>query len=325
MTDYRWTRLSVADVTSWAVLVNHLADVDGTEEYLAAEDLREELESTSLNPAEDSWAVWDGEQLVAFGLAHCSSTLSHEGLVRTFVEGGVHADHRGRGLGTELMDRLEARARDRASTMHPQQPGYLSAGGQTEGSSARALLIERGYAVARHFNALTRDLTGAPEPPTVEGVALRSPVPADETPVRSSHNLAFRDHWGSAPTSEETWHERWTSRSNRDDVSTIAVDERSGEVLAYVLCGQWIDRELYVNLVGTVPTARGRGLAAACLARTIGLALETGSYDLVDLDVDSSSPTGATRLYERLGFRPKRTTAAMRRDLPSTMASPCPE
>ncbi|WMY79700.1 GNAT family N-acetyltransferase [Citricoccus sp. I39-566] len=315
MTDYRWTRLSTADATSWAALVNHLADVDGTEEYLAAEDLREELESTSLDPAEDTWAVWDGEQVVAFGLAHCSSNLSHEGQVRTFVEGGVHADHRGRGLGTELMDRLEIRARDRAAAMHPEQPGYLSAGGQTEGSSARALLFERGYTVARYFNALTRELREAPEPPAVEGVTLRSPVPADETPVHSSHDVAFRDHWGSAPTSEESWRERWTSRSNRHDVSTLAVDDRSGEVLAYVLCGQWVDRELYVNLVGTVPAARGRGLAAACLARTIALAIETGSYDLIDLDVDSSSPTGATRLYERLGFRLKRTTAAMRRDL----------
>ncbi|WP_413543371.1 GNAT family N-acetyltransferase [Citricoccus nitrophenolicus] len=318
MTGYRWARLSAADVTSWAVLINHLADVDGTEEYLSADDLAEELASASLDPAEDSWAVWDGEQLVAFGLAHCSTNLSHEGLVRTFVEGGVHSGHRGRGLGTELMDRLEARAVERAAAMHPEQPGYLSAGGQLEGSSAREMLLKRGYTVARYFNALTRDLKEAPELPIVEGVTLRSPVPADETPVHTSHNAAFRDHWGSAPTSEEAWRERWTSRSNRQDVSTIAVDEHSGEVLAYVLCGQWVDRELYVNLVGTVPAARRRGLAEACLARTISLAIETGLYDVVDLDVDSSSPTRATRLYERLGFRLKRITAAMRRDLHRT-------
>lgn len=315
MTVYRWARLSAADVTAWEALVHHLADVDGTEEYLSAEDLREELASSSVDPTEDTWAVWDGEQLVAFGLARCSPDLSHEGLVRTFLDGGVHADHRGRGLGSDLMDRLEARARERAATMHPEQSGYLGAGGHIEGSSARTFLLERGYRVARYFNSLTRDLRETPEVPAVEGVVLRSPVPADETPVQTSHNTAFRDHWGSAPTSAEGWHERWTSRSNRHEISTIAVDERSGEVLAYVLCGQWVDRELYVNIVGTVPTARGRGLAAACLARTISLAIERGSHDLVDLDVDSASPTGATRLYERLGFHLKRTTAAMRRDL----------
>ena len=35
-----------------------------------------------------------------------------------------------------------------------------------------------------------------------------------------------------------------------------------------------------------------------------------------DLDVDSESPTGATRLYERLGFTVKKTFAAMQRDAP---------
>ena len=36
---------------------------------------------------------------------------------------------------------------------------------------------------------------------------------------------------------------------------------------------------------------------------------------VIELDVDSDSPTGATRLYERLGFTVKHQTASMRRDL----------
>lgn len=34
----------------------------------------------------------------------------------------------------------------------------------------------------------------------------------------------------------------------------------------------------------------------------------SGDYDVIDLDADSDSPTGATRIYERLGFTIKHTT-----------------
>ena len=103
--------------------------------------------------------------------------------------------------------------------------------------------------------------------------------------------------------------------SARHDLSTVALSSE-GEVLAYVLCGEWVDRELYVNIVGTVPSARGRGLAADALRRTISLAAATGEFDLIGLDVDSESLTGATRLYERVGFVLKHQTMAMQRDLP---------
>ncbi|WP_312722732.1 GNAT family N-acetyltransferase, partial [Mobilicoccus sp.] len=80
---------------------------------------------------------------------------------------------------------------------------------------------------------------------------------------------------------------------------------------------QWTPRELYVSIVGTVAGARGRGLAAACMARSLGLAAASGEFDTVNLEVDSDSPTGATRLYERLGFTLARTFASMER-IPSS-------
>ena len=70
-------------------------------------------------------------------------------------------------------------------------------------------------------------------------------------------------------------------------------------MLAYVLASTWVPEEAYVTKVGTVPDARGRGLALAALLRTVSLA---EGFDYVALDVDSQSPTGATRLYDALGF-----------------------
>ena len=313
-TTLRWTHLTSDAVEQWAELTNLLATVDGTEEFYEPADLAEELEESGFTPETDSWAVWDEDRLIAYGQLRVSAGLDDEGRASARLGGGVHPDWRGRGIGRELVRRMEARGRDLAGERHPGAPAILRASGELDGSPTRRLLTHLGYAVVRHFNDLARSVPGDPlSVPEIAGVALISPTQEHEKAVHVAHVAAFADHWGSTPSSEEGWHDHWSSRSGRREVSTLAVDE-TGAVLAYVLVSQWVPRELYVTIVGTVPQARGRGLAAACLARTLLLAADSGEYDTVELTVDSESPTGATRLYERLGFTLARTTAAMQKD-----------
>lgn len=327
MTDYRWAPISRADLEPWSALVNHLARVDGTEEFASVEDLAEELESTHRDPQRDTWAVWEGTTMVAHGSVFVPLTPDYQGQGRCYVAGGVHPAHRGQGLGTRLLTLAEERGRELLAERHAGRPAYFSADGEVDGSAARGLLSEHGYAVVRYFNHLRRDLGDAAGSgdaaglPEYDDVELLTPRPEHEEAVRQAHVQAFADHWGSGPINPEHWHERWVSRSARPELSSIAVargGEHDGQVVAYVLVGQWVERELYVNIVGTVADFRGRGLAAACLSRTIGLASAAGDHDVIDLDVDSTSPTGATRLYERLGFHHRRQTAAMRRPVEAT-------
>lgn len=311
-----WTHLTPDTVEQWATLTNLLAEVDGTEEFYSVEDLAEELDEHGFDPARDSWAVWHGDSMVAYGQLRVGLTLDQEGRVRCNLDGGVHPDHRGRGIGRALMDAMEDRASHLAADRHPGTAAVWRASGGLEGASVRALLSHRGYEVVRYFNLLGRPLAG--DLPAVDTEAvLVTPGPGHEEAVLRAHNAAFADHWGSAPSTPERWHDHWTARSNRLELSTLAVDPADpGRVLAYVLAAQWVPRELYVNLVGTVPDARGRGLAAAALARTIALGAAAGEHDVIELDVDSDSPTGATRLYDRLGFTLKKTWATMQRDAP---------
>lgn len=314
-TAYRWAPLSDEDVAAWTDLVNHLARVDGTEEFFQAEDLREELTQSGFDPVRDSLAVWDGDLMVAFTTVWAPLTTDHEGGARGYLDGGVREEYRRHGLGAELMDRMEARLADLVAQRHPGTDAYLRASGKREGSSASAMLTGRGYALVRWFNLLERPLGEEPEVPVIEGVTLVNPREDQEEAVRLAHNEAFRDHWGSGPIAAESWHDHWTARAGRGEVSTLAMSGE-GEVLAYVMCGEYQPRELYVNLVGTVPAARGRGIAAAALLNTIALAVRSGRYDKIQLDVDSDSPTGATRLYERVGFARRLQLSAMQRPLP---------
>ena len=212
----------------------------------------------------------------------------------------------------------EARGATLARQRHPSAPAFFRADGNLEGASVRPLLERRGYEIVRYFNQMKRPIPG----PTVAGLEaseVRIVIPTDEMsePLRAVHNLAFEDHWGSAHTTREIWAEHWHAASGRLGMSSVAVNH-AGEPLAYALCGQHSDGILYVNIVGTHPHARGRGLARACLSNSIALASADGSYDTLELHVDSASPTGATRLYEGLGFAATKVFAAYQRPIQDT-------
>lgn len=314
-----WAPLRPADTRAWADLVNTLAVADQTEEFYDAEDLAEELDATGFDPATDSWAVWDGDVVVGYGTVRVSDGPDAEGYVRVQLEGGVRPSHRGRGIGRALMDRLETRASELSAHRHPGVPARLRCVGGVDGASVRDLLAARGYAPARWFSQMTRALplpTDAARavPGLPDGVRLTAPDPDLVEPLWRAHGRAFADHWGSTPISAGRWAEMMRSRSARPAVSSVAVDA-AGAPLAYVLVGQWVDREAYITLVGTDPEHRGRGLASACLDRTVRAASDSGAFDVIELHVDSASPTGADRLYERVGFTRTRLLATYQRDL----------
>ncbi len=214
---------------------------------------------------------------------------------------------------------MEQRAVTLLEERHPGVPAYWRAEGGLPGAGVRDLLTHRGYRIVRYFHEMSRPVPGEPLPTTEVTATLISPTDEHEERVRLAHNVAFRDHWGSGEMTAEVWHDHWTARGSRLALSSLALDD-DGAVLAYVLVGQWVDREAYVSIVGTVPEGRGRGLAAACLSRTVALCAATGDVDKVDLHVDSASPTGATRLYERVGFAVAKTFAAMQQDIDRSAA-----
>ncbi|GMA32582.1 GNAT family N-acetyltransferase [Litorihabitans aurantiacus] len=301
-----WTHLTDADTPDWADLTAVLAEHDGTDEIYSAQDLAEELLEHGFDPALDSWAVREDGVLVAYGQLRVSSALTSEGWARANVDGGVHPHWRGRGIGTQLLERMEPRARALAAERHPGAPVQLRASGGREGSDARDLLADHGYAPVRYFTDMARSLPGEALGPLDARVRVLTEEMSEA--VRLAHNEAFASHWGSTAQSPERWADHIGASASRLADSRVVLDD-DGTVLAYALCGQWVDRELYVSLVGTRPEARGRGLARAVLEATVADAAASGRYDLIELGVDTEHPSGAGRLYASVGFAPVRTIA----------------
>ena len=138
------------------------------------------------------------------------------------------------------------------------------------------------------------------------GWTLRPYDPAIDEQVRSAHNDAFRDHWGSSPMSRDEWKHVTVGRYLVPDASFVVLD--GDEVAGYLISSHYASRcrgqgvQRGVGRHARHPQAvaqagRRRGVAGAALG-----AYQRAGFDFGMLGVDADNPSGALRLYERLGF-----------------------
>lgn len=315
------TPLALEDAPALTALLHRIVTAEELEESVEEPSIREWLTMPGLDLTRDTLALRAGEELIAFTAVDVHTSLDRDGRVRCQLSGGVDPAHRRQGLGTELFDWAERRAAQLAAERHPAQADavFRAAGGRDPepapdasqdttktipvagGADVRPLLSRRGYHRARSWLVMRRALPGAALP-VIDAGEVRVIAPADDQAeaTRLAHLAAFADHWGSAPVSQERWHRWWSSHTSRRELSSIAV-EADGTVLAYVIAAEDRPGTLHINLVGTRSEARRRGLARAVIARTLLAAAEAG-YAAAELEVDAESLTGATRLYDALGF-----------------------
>lgn len=257
----RPSRVGVADITAW----------------LSGPDL-----------ANDTWLFEENGGLVALGWVEKHDDTG-------VAIGIVHREWRGRGLGTELVDRSEERLRAVGV-------GRVHAVTLAPDVAADPLLTARGYREVRRFWEMTIELAAdaPPAPQLPEGFRIE-PFSAEQAHAfHAALEEAFAEHWEYQPTPFEQWWERQAAKPDHDpslwflirtDEDVVAATrndpERSG--------GGWI------GAIGVRPAWRGRGLARALLLQSFGEFHRRGQRR-VGLGVDSENPSGATNLYESVGM-----------------------
>lgn len=112
------------------------------------------------------------------------------------------------------------------------------------------------------------------------------------------------DDWLKMTTEDETF---------AADCARLAVTP-NGKIVSYVLGFRSQDGGLDLGPVGTVHEWRHRGLSTALLSAVL---LESRDADIspITLTADGDSPTGAQRLYGRLGFTPTEKLTAFQRSV----------
>jgi mycothiol synthase len=228
--------------------------------------------------------VWDNGQLVAY--AQIDDSDASAGPSAELV---VHPGHRGRGVGSRLLDELLSRSG--GGRLH------LWAHGTHPG--AERLAHRLGFERSRLLWQLRRPLTTPlPDAPLPAGVSMRTfEIGRDELRWLELNNRAFAAHPEQG---------RWTLRDIEQreaepwfDPAGFFLAERAGALVAF----HWTKvhgalGEVYV--LGVDPDAAGTGLGAAMTV--IGLEhLRARGLPEAMLYVDDDN-SAALRLYERLGF-----------------------
>jgi ribosomal protein S18 acetylase RimI-like enzyme len=151
------------------------------------------------------------------------------------------------------------------------------------------------------------ELGDEPPPPPAfpAGVEVRTyRHPEDEQATFEAQEEAFRDTWDYEPQSIEQWREFVLKGRGFDPgLWSLACDgeEIAGLCLAFPQQGG--DTRLgWIAILGVRRPWRRRGLGEALL-RDAFRALHGRGLRRIGLGVDAESPTGATRLYERVGMR----------------------
>ena len=280
---------SAADAAAVAALVRALESSLYGESTFSQGDLEDEWSDLELE--RDARVVRDGDRVAGYGV------VRERGEV-TRVEGYVHPDDLGRGLGTLIATGLEEIAvRDGARKV---QNGVLEAD-----SAARELLESLGYAGVRVFREMRIELDGPPPSPEwPDGLRVVPFDPErDAREFHAAHEEAFGDSWDHMPRDFESW-SKARFESERFDPELWCVVRDGDEIAAGTISTGETYGGGFVHALFTRRPWRNRGVGAALLADAFGRLWRSGERS-VGLGVDAASETGAFRLYERAGMKAK--------------------
>jgi mycothiol synthase len=306
------------DLDRLVTLLAACEEVDKNGSVPTADGLRHQFATPGIHADRYVWVLpEDGGALAAMGVG--IPLPGHDGdMVQVAV--AVRPDLRAGGLQEELLRYIEARAAEYSA-----QTGKslkLTASANASQANYVKLYEENGFRPVRWFLELERDLEQPiPEHAMPEGIQARTLEL--EGDVESLHFIiddSFRDHWNPISFTVEQLAHWIRSPKFRPDLALLAFSE-SGEPAGACISAVRDEynrlnnaREGYVNTLGVRRPFRGRGLARALLSRSLRLLKEEGLTTSV-LDVDAESPTGATRLYESVGFTERKRSIVFHKEL----------
>ncbi len=293
---------------------------DGLEEVLTLEQFNLNYATlVNCDPARDIViAEVDGE-VVAYSRVFWNALVEGGRSYENF--GFVHPSWRRRGIGGSLHRHNEGRLRQIADSHDEIAPKWFGSEGIDTDAGNTALLLGDGYTAARFFyDMVAPSLEDVVAPPMPDGIELR-PVTRDQyRTIWLASAEAFRDHWGEQEWTDEDW-TRFDADPDNADPRLWRIgwdgDEVAGAVVTTVPVEEnelYERARVYVAQVSVRRPWRRRGLARALLAGSLVGAREAG-FTSASLGVDTDSPTGATALYESLGFAPEKTFTAYRKPL----------
>jgi ribosomal protein S18 acetylase RimI-like enzyme len=198
-------------------------------------------------------------------------------------------------VGDALLAHVEHQARSRGFD-------HLTATAVPEDAPLYRALRRNGYALDREILRMWRTLDGTlTKPAWTDGVSVRTYTGADGERVHALLDEIYAG-WdrGYVARSHESWLSFMTRHDDFDPEMWFLV-ERDGELVACALHWKARGGRGWLKDIVVRESERGRGIGTALIQHGFCEYAARG-VDRVGLKVDSTNPTGAPQLYERLGF-----------------------
>ncbi|MGD8603028.1 MAG: GNAT family N-acetyltransferase, partial [Anaerolineales bacterium] len=266
----------------------------------------------------DVLLVEDGDRLIGYVTTYWRQQLEGERLYRHY--GFVHPEYRRQGIGVALLDHAEARGRQVALTHPADIPKAYMCFINDRVADRIALMTHSGYEPVRYFYEMVRPLDQPiHQQPMPDGLEVRTPTPDQFQQVFQAMDEAFEDHWGHIPLTEKDiqgWMESSYFQPQRWKVAWDG-DQVAGMVLNFIDQheNERFDRlRGYTEDISVRRPYRRRGLASSLLTQSLQLHKDLGMEEAA-LGVDTDNPNGALQLYQRVGFKADKSSAAYRKPL----------
>ncbi|HET9915200.1 MAG TPA: GNAT family N-acetyltransferase [Anaerolineales bacterium] len=287
-----------ADLNSVAQLTLDVLTADGDPTFaMSPEEVEREWKTPGFELERDTWVV----ETAAGRIVGYEVFLEKHAHASLMGDGYVHPEYRGRGVGTTLLRALDGRAREEIRLAEPGLRVFLRNITSMRDTRARELHENEGYQSIRFSWHMEIDLDQAPRSPVwPAGIELRPFVlEAHNRAVFEADEEAFRDHWGHTPGTFEDWQHQVTGREDFDpSLWLIAWD--GDEIAGYSLCRYRMGNG-WVDALGVRRPWRKLGLGEALLLHSFAEFHQRGTRT-IGLIVDSQNPSGATRLYQKVGM-----------------------
>ena len=310
---YTWRALRLGDAPALHQLELECEPADGGTDLSTVVEYLEKLQGAGEKLTTDTLCAADSAgRLAASAWVTCDIHLKHE--YRAFLDGRVHPDYRGRGLGSFLLEWMEARACETLSALEEDRLAMLRVDFYDRSADAVELLEKYGFRLASAEDTMRRDLSHAlPALQLLEGMTLVAWSEQRATTFFEVYEDAFRERPRFPGWSEETWRHNFTDYPDfRADLSLLVME--GTEAVGFTICHAenggnpqsggtgWVDQ------MGVRPAWRKRGVGGALLSEVMRR-FQAGGLGWAALEV-STENRRALRVYQQLGFeRYKRRTS----------------
>lgn len=318
---FLWHPARKTDAPQMHALLLARDKADGIDNAGTLEGTQREFEDTWLHDIEADTLLAETPtgEVAAFALVFANPQPTEKRMAYPWFE--IHPEHRLPGMAKAVLEWAEARAIDILDRIPSDLPRVLGQFCDDKLHTRIALYESQGYEAARYFYRMRRDLSLPLDAPALQdGLVLQHYTAELDSTLHRAFNDAFSDHWNFEPVAESDWQMWFTGGEDfRPDLTYLVMD--GAEIAGFSINGVNLEKnrqrginEGWINQLGTRRPWRKQGVATALLLASMQ-AFRAAGLDYATLGVDTENPTGALRIYERLGFEPVKRFIAYQKHL----------